>query len=136
MLDVLIYFPFIRVYDRTLLAEEKAKEDVIEGQDTAVLAADTVAPQTAEVQVEASEMADEKPAAAHDESFFKNNEIDVLVLCAGGGTSGILANALNKLSKERGLKVVRRGSGLWTGYGLDQRYEYGHSGATNGKYEG
>ena len=66
VLDVLIYFPFIRVYDRTLLAEEKAKEDVIEGQDTAVLAADTVAPQTAEVQVEASEMADEKPAAAHD----------------------------------------------------------------------
>ena len=105
VLDVLIYFPFIRVYDRTLLAEEKAKEDVIEGQDTAVLAADTVAPQTAEVQVEASEMADEKPAAAHDESFFKNNEIDVLVLCAGGGTSGILANALNKLSKERGLKL-------------------------------
>lgn len=98
VLDVLIYFPFIRVYDRTLLAEEKAKEDVIEGQDTAVLAADTVAPQTAE----ASEMVDKKPAAAHDESFFKNNEIDVLVLCAGGGTSGILANALNKLSKERG----------------------------------
>ncbi len=27
------------------------------------------------------------------------------MLCAGGGTSGILANALNKLSKERGLKL-------------------------------
>ncbi|WP_449814791.1 lactose/cellobiose PTS transporter subunit IIB [Lacticaseibacillus songhuajiangensis] len=43
--------------------------------------------------------------AAHGEDYFKENEVNVLVVCAGGGTSGILANALNKLSKERGLKL-------------------------------
>ncbi|MCZ2766894.1 lactose-specific PTS transporter subunit EIIC [Lacticaseibacillus paracasei] len=86
VLDVAIYFPFIRVYDSTLLAEEKAKEEVIEDDD-----ATHVLPETA--------------PSAHGEAYFKQNEVDVLVLCAGGGTSGILANALNKLSKERGLKL-------------------------------
>ncbi|RXT18891.1 PTS lactose transporter subunit IIB [Lacticaseibacillus chiayiensis] len=108
-LDVAIYFPFIRVYDNTLLAEEKAKEATIEGGDTAVLATDTVAPKNIDTPATATPVADAEvngtATTTQGEDYFKKNEVDVLVLCAGGGTSGILANALNKLSKERGLKL-------------------------------
>ncbi|MDN5945882.1 MAG: lactose/cellobiose PTS transporter subunit IIB, partial [Lactiplantibacillus plantarum] len=54
---------------------------------------------------DATHVLPETAPSAHGEAYFKQNEVDVLVLCAGGGTSGILANALNKLSKERGLKL-------------------------------
>ncbi|ARY90747.1 MULTISPECIES: lactose-specific PTS transporter subunit EIIC [Lacticaseibacillus] len=113
VLDVAIYFPFIRVYDSTLLAEEKANEATLEGDNTAVLAADTVEPKKVATQTISKQTATapndagpiEKATSSHSEDYFKKNEVDVLVLCAGGGTSGILANALNKLSKERGLKL-------------------------------
>ena len=112
VLDVAIYFPFIRVYDSTLLAEEKAKEEVIEDDGMAVLASDTVSPSiptgltvATATDDDATHVFPETAPSAHGEAYFKQNEVDVLVLCAGGGTSGILANALNKLSKERGLKL-------------------------------
>ena len=112
VLDVAIYFPFIRVYDSTLLAEEKAKEEVIEDDGMAVLASDTVSPSiptgltvATATDDDATHVLPETAPSAHGEAYFKQNEVDVLVLCAGGGTSGILANALNKLSKERGLKL-------------------------------
>lgn len=112
VLDVAIYFPFIRVYDSTLLAEEKAKEEVIEDDGMAVLASDTVSPSiptglTVETATDddATHVLPETAPSAHGEAYFKQNEVDVLVLCAGGGTSGILANALNKLSKERSLRL-------------------------------
>ena len=112
VLDVAIYFPFIRVYDSTLLAEEKAKEEVIEDDGMAVQASDTVSPSiptgltvATATDDDATHVLPETAPSAHGEAYFKQNEVDVLVLCAGGGTSGILANALNKLSKERGLKL-------------------------------
>lgn len=112
VLDVAIYFPFIRVYDSTLLAEEKAKEAVIEDDGTAVLDSDTVSPSAstgltvaAATDDDATQVLPNTAPSAHGEAYFKQNEVDVLVLCAGGGTSGILANALNKLSTERGLKL-------------------------------
>lgn len=112
VLDVAIYFPFIRVYDSTLLAEEKAKEEVIEDDGMAVQASDTVSPSiptgltvATATDDDATHVLPETAPSAHGEAYFKQNEVNVLVLCAGGGTSGILANALNKLSKERGLKL-------------------------------
>ncbi|MFS1663529.1 lactose/cellobiose PTS transporter subunit IIB [Streptococcus sp. zg-JUN1979] len=41
------------------------------------------------------------------------NPINVLVLCAGGGTSGLLANALTKAAKEYQLEITATA----TGYG-------------------
>ncbi|MEG6529284.1 lactose-specific PTS transporter subunit EIIC [Lacticaseibacillus paracasei] len=112
VLDVAIYFPFIRVYDSTLLAEEKAKEEVIEDDGMAVQTSDTVSPSiptgltvATATDDDATHVLPETAPSAHGEAYFKQNEVNVLVLCAGGGTSGILANALNKLSKERGLKL-------------------------------
>ncbi|WP_179396065.1 lactose-specific PTS transporter subunit EIIC [Lacticaseibacillus absianus] len=99
VLDVLIFLPFFHQYDKQLVAEERAKE--------AALIADGAVVGGVTSEAEATPDAPAAPVAdgVHGEDYFKQNEVAVLVLCAGGGTSGILANALNKLAKARGLKL-------------------------------
>ncbi|HEL9635899.1 TPA: PTS lactose transporter subunit IIBC [Streptococcus suis] len=90
--DVLIYYPFLKVYDEQILAEEQSgkvenslKEKVAANFNTAK--ADAIL-EKATVDTEISE------------------QTNVLVLCAGGGTSGLLANALTKAAKEYGVPVT------------------------------
>lgn len=90
--DVLIYYPFLKVYDEQILAEEQSgkvenslKEKVAANFNTAK--ADAILEKAA-VNAEISE------------------QTNVLVLCAGGGTSGLLANALTKAAKEYGVPVT------------------------------
>lgn len=102
VVDIALYLPFLKVYDLQLIAEE--------AETAAQEAAASVAGNGTQV-VQAATDAIGEPAAALaggsdvtiDES--KTNGLskptNVLVLCAGGGTSGILANALNKLAEER-----------------------------------
>ncbi len=106
VLDVLIFFPFFRTYDNQLLAEEqkKAAELAASSNGPVLATAGSAVVESAAEAATTGSVEQTKPAV-HGEAFFKQNEFDVLVLCAGGGTSGILANALNKLSKERGLKL-------------------------------
>ena len=92
VVDVLIYYPFLKVYDEQILAEEQAgkvenslKEKVAANFNTAK--ADAILEKAA-VDTEISE------------------QTNVLVLCAGGGTSGLLANALTKAAKEYGVPVT------------------------------
>ncbi|HFI0361606.1 TPA: lactose-specific PTS transporter subunit EIIC [Streptococcus suis] len=90
--DVLIYYPFLKVYDEQILAEEQSgkvenslKEKVAANFNTAK--ADAILEKVV-VETEISE------------------QTNVLVLCAGGGTSGLLANALTKAAKEYGVPVT------------------------------
>ncbi|HEL1670406.1 TPA: PTS lactose transporter subunit IIBC [Streptococcus suis 2651] len=90
--DVLIYYPFLKVYDEQILAEEQSgkvenslKEKVEANFNTAK--ADAIL-EKATVDTVISE------------------QTNVLVLCAGGGTSGLLANALTKAAKEYGVPVT------------------------------
>ncbi|WP_449458686.1 lactose-specific PTS transporter subunit EIIC [Streptococcus suis] len=92
VVDVLIYYPFLKVYDKQILAEEQSgkvenslKEKVAANFNTAK--ADAILEKAA-VDTEISE------------------QTNVLVLCAGGGTSGLLANALTKAAKEYGVPVT------------------------------
>lgn len=92
VVDVLIYYPFLKVYDEQILAEEQSgkvenslKEKVAANFNTAK--ADAIL----------------EKAAVDTEIFEQTN---VLVLCAGGGTSGLLANALTKAAKEYGVPVT------------------------------
>ncbi|MBM7709304.1 lactose-specific PTS transporter subunit EIIC [Enterococcus lemanii] len=80
-IDVVIYYPFVRVYDEQVLAEEKLNVD-----------SEALNP------VSAKEITPSEETIAVAPSFA--SETSVLVLCAGGGTSGLLANALNKAAKE------------------------------------
>ena len=92
VVDVLIYYPFLKVYDEQILEEERSgkssdslKEKVAANFNTAK--ADAIL-ENAGVTKEIKE------------------QTNVLVLCAGGGTSGLLANALNKAAKEYGVPVT------------------------------
>ena len=100
VVDVVIYYPFLKVYDEEILEEERSgksndslKEKVAANFNTAK--ADAIL-----------EKAEGEPA--------QNNitkETNVLVLCAGGGTSGLLANALNKAAKEYNVPVKAAAGG-------------------------
>lgn len=102
IIDTVIYYPFFRVYDEQILEEERSgKTDGSSDLQEKVKAnfntekADKILEENTKTEKLAPEAssADDKP-------------INVLVLCAGGGTSGLLANALNDAAKEYGAKVT------------------------------
>lgn len=81
VVDFLIYFPFFKVYDSEMLAKEAA------GQSHEGLA----------------DIQDDKPVVlAVDDSIKGNN---ILVLCANGATSAMLANAIKKGAKEKNISL-------------------------------
>ncbi|HEL0640799.1 TPA: PTS transporter subunit EIIC [Streptococcus equi subsp. zooepidemicus] len=82
--DVLIYYPFLKVYDEQILAEEVA------GNTSHQSLTDKVAASFDTKKAQAI-LQKHQPITA---------EANILVLCAGGGTSGLLANALTKAAKE------------------------------------
>ena len=100
VVDVVIYYPFLKVYDEQILEEERSgktndalKEKVASNFNTAK--ADAIL-EKAGVETEANNITE---------------ETNVLVLCAGGGTSGLLANALNKAAAEYNVPVKAAAGG-------------------------
>ncbi|WP_426806784.1 lactose-specific PTS transporter subunit EIIC [Streptococcus anginosus] len=90
VVDVLVYYPFLKVYDEQVLEQEKAKN--------------TVAPET-DATVQNQDKAENEKTDSIENSNLKNISKKVLVLCAGGGTSGLLSNALNKAAKEYNVDI-------------------------------
>lgn len=82
VVDFLIYYPFFKVYDKELCLQESLRR---EGEA---------------VNINSNEQ-------SHEEVITKNisSEINILVLCANGATSGMLSNAINKGAKANNLKV-------------------------------
>lgn len=100
IIDTLIYYPFVKVYDHQILEEERKgnssselKEKVAANFNTAK--ADAILEKTG---VDAAQNT-------------ITEETNVLVLCAGGGTSGLLANALNKAAAEYNVPVKAAAGG-------------------------
>ena len=102
VVDVIIYYPFVKVYDEQILEEERSgksndslKEKVAANFNTAK--ADAIL----------------EKAGVEGEPVQNNitKETNVLVLCAGGGTSGLLANALNKAAAEYNVPVKAAAGG-------------------------
>ena len=103
VVDFIIYYPFIKVYDKQILEEERLGTTNNELKDKVAANFNT-------------EKADNilKKAGVEKTEAVKNNitkETNVLVLCAGGGTSGLLANALNKAAKEFNVPVKAAAGG-------------------------
>ncbi|WP_461217086.1 lactose-specific PTS transporter subunit EIIC [Lactococcus cremoris] len=104
VVDTIIYYPFVKAYDEQILEEERSgktndalKEKVVANFNTAK--ADAVLG---------------KAGVAKEDVAANNNitkETNVLVLCAGGGTSGLLANALNKAAAEYNVPVKAAAGG-------------------------
>ena len=100
VVDIVIYYPFLKVYDEQILEEERSgkandelKEKVAANFNTAK--ADAI---LAKAGVESAQNT-------------ITEETNVLVLCAGGGTSGLLANALNKAAAEYNVPVKAAAGG-------------------------
>ncbi|MFC6176107.1 PTS lactose transporter subunit IIBC [Companilactobacillus huachuanensis] len=108
ILDVFIWLPFMRVYDNDLLSQEN-KNAIAEGLvadgagNVSTDDTDTTSDGTVMASTAGDEATPEVDDKTNDEVFSKDTA--VMVICAGGGTSGILANALNKTAKERDLKL-------------------------------
>ena len=103
VVDFIIYYPFIKVYDKQILEEERLGTTNNELKEKVAANFNT---KKADNILEKAGV--EKTAAV------KNNitkETNVLVLCAGGGTSGLLANALNKAAKEFDVPVKAAAGG-------------------------
>ena len=103
VVDFIIYYPFVKVYDKQILEEERLGTTNNELKDKVAANFNT-------------EKADNilKKAGVEKTEAVKNNitkETNVLVLCAGGGTSGLLANALNKAAKEFNVPVKAAAGG-------------------------
>ncbi|SYZ80022.1 phosphotransferase system eiib component type 2/3 [Trichococcus shcherbakoviae] len=100
VVDVVIYYPFFKVYDAQILEEEKAGVSSTDSLKEKVEGSfDTKKAKAVLASVDVNE---------NDPKVFENKIIEaknVLVLCAGGGTSGLLANALNKAAAEYGAPV-------------------------------
>ena len=103
VVDFIIYYPFIKVYDKQILEEERLGTTNNELKEKVA----------ANFNTEKADNILEK-AGVEKTAAVKNNitkETNVLVLCAGGGTSGLLANALNKAAKEFDVPVKAAAGG-------------------------
>ena len=98
IVDFIIYYPFVKVYDEQILEEERSGKINDELKE----------------KVAANFNTSKADSILEKAGVTKNNitkETNVLVLCAGGGTSGLLANALNKAAKEFNVPVKAAAGG-------------------------
>ena len=98
VVDTIIYYPFVKVYDEQILEEERSGKtnDALKEKVTANF-------NTAKADAVLGKAGVAKEDVAANNNITK--ETNVLVLCAGGGTSGLLANALNKAAAEYNVPV-------------------------------
>ncbi|HHA8323637.1 TPA: lactose-specific PTS transporter subunit EIIC [Streptococcus pneumoniae] len=101
VVDVVIYYPFLKVYDEQILEEERSGKSNDELKEKVAANFNTA---------KADAILEKAGVDAAQNTI--TEETNVLVLCAGGGTSGLLANALNKAAAEYNVPVKAAG-----GYG-------------------
>ncbi|WP_311531006.1 lactose-specific PTS transporter subunit EIIC [uncultured Anaerococcus sp.] len=102
IVDTIIYYPFFKVYDEEILEEERSGKTNGSSDLQEKVKANFNTEKADKILEEHTKA--EKPSA--EASAVDDKPINVLVLCAGGGTSGLLANALNDAAKEYGAKVT------------------------------
>lgn len=117
LLDAIIYLPFLKAYDKLLCDQEaeRAAELGLESDGTATIAASTSAPAveqaTAAVEptaaaADSEPVADQPEPAADDPAKKDVDGLKVLVLCAGAGTSAMLANAIKEGAAQTGENIA------------------------------
>lgn len=99
VVDGIIYLPFVKAYDASLLEEEKQKEAL----------------EALEEQVK------EEPET--NEPLQLDKKINVLVLCVGAGTSAMFANAVKEGAKETGFPVDATASAYGNHYDILKNYD-------------
>ena len=100
VVDVIIYYPFLKVYDEQILEEERSGKSNDELKEKVAANFNTA---------KADAILEKAGVEAAQNTI--TEETNVLVLCAGGGTSGLLANALNKAATEYNVPVKAAAGG-------------------------
>ena len=100
VVDVVIYYPFLKVYDEQILEEERSGKSNDELKEKVAANFNTA---------KADAILEKAGVEAAQNTI--TEETNVLVLCAGGGTSGLLANALNKAAEEYKVPVKAAAGG-------------------------
>lgn len=100
VVDVVIYYPFLKVYDEQILEEERSGKSNDELKEKVAANFNTA---------KADAILEKAGVDAAQKTI--TEETNVLVLCAGGGTSGLLANALNKAAAEYNVPVKAAAGG-------------------------
>lgn len=103
-MDVLIYYPFFKVYDEQM----SEKENKIVAEE-------------AQKENTPKKSVDDLVYAMNEKE--DNDEKNVLVLCAGGGTSGLLANALSKAAKEYNVPINSAAGSYGAHYDIMKDYD-------------
>ncbi|VJF06010.1 PTS system, lactose-specific IIBC [Streptococcus pneumoniae] len=100
VVDVVICYPFLKVYDEQILEEERSGKSNDELKEKVAANFNTA---------KADAILEKAGVDAAQNTI--TEETNVLVLCAGGGTSGLLANALNKAAAEYNVPVKAAAGG-------------------------
>ncbi|VNR79443.1 PTS system, lactose-specific IIBC [Streptococcus pneumoniae] len=100
VVDVVIYYPLLKVYDEQILEEERSGKSNDELKEKVAANFNTA---------KADAILEKAGVDAAQNTI--TEETNVLVLCAGGGTSGLLANALNKAAAEYNVPVKAAAGG-------------------------
>ncbi|HGQ2814990.1 TPA: lactose-specific PTS transporter subunit EIIC [Streptococcus pneumoniae] len=100
IIDTLIYYPFVKVYDHQILEEERKGNSSSELKEKVAANFNTA---------KADAILEKAGVDAAQNTI--TEETNVLVLCAGGGTSDLLANALNKAAAEYNVPVKAAAGG-------------------------
>ena len=100
VVDIAIYYPFLKVYDEQILEEERSGKSNDELKEKVAANFNTA---------KADAILEKAGVEAAQNTI--TEETNVLVLCAGGGTSGLLANALNKAAAEYNVPVKAAAGG-------------------------
>ncbi|TMR51448.1 MULTISPECIES: lactose-specific PTS transporter subunit EIIC [Streptococcus] len=100
VVDVVIYYPFLKVYDEQILEEERSGKSNDELKEKVAANFNTA---------KADAILEKAGVEAAQNTI--TEETNILVLCAGGGTSGLLANALNKAAAEYNVPVKAAAGG-------------------------
>lgn len=110
LLDAIIYLPFLKAYDKLLCDQEaeRAAELGLEYDGAATIAASTSEPAVEPTAAAAdSKPVADQPEPASDASAKKDVDgLKVLVLCAGAGTSAMLANAIKEGAAQTGENIA------------------------------
>ena len=116
VVDFLIYLPFCKAYDSHLLEMESKKEE----SEVEVIE------EKVEVNLDSKEAISEVSVDLSDvaaSTLSKVKTTNVLVLCAGAGTSAMLANALEEGTKEHNVPISASAGAYGSHYEIMKNYD-------------
>ncbi|CZQ87805.1 phosphotransferase system eiib component type 2/3 [Trichococcus palustris] len=110
VVDSIIYLPFIKAYDAVLVEEEALAASQLNEEEGEILAETPAPVKEVVLQAVAAPEMDQK-------------DINVLVLCAGAGTSAMLANALREGAETFGVPIKSAAGAYGSHYEIMQNYD-------------